>query len=357
MTIISSKIKISFLKSTLRKKSFSFFPGIAVFLVFFGWASTVQGQREMRTATIAFYNVENLFDTINDPGVDDRDFLPDGRYRWTGERFREKVRHVAGVIAGMGWPDVVGLAEVENAGVVEALIADPGLAAAGYDYFYFTSRDRRGIGVALLYRAARFEPLAARPLRYKGVSTYTSRDILYVSGRLADAEIHLLVCHLPSAGSAARYRTAAARSVRHYADSIGRTGAAVAVMGDFNMNPGTKLFRELTLGSDGRTVLKNPYEELFARGYGSYRYRERWNMYDMVLVNRALWPDGNASAGTAGDDPAPLHFRPGDAHIFIRDHLIQSGGRWAGYPFRSYSGSRYIGGYSDHLPVYLILQK
>ncbi|MDR2937007.1 MAG: endonuclease/exonuclease/phosphatase family protein [Rikenellaceae bacterium] len=314
-------------------------------------AGTALGQRGTET-TVAFYNVENLFDTINDPGVDDRDFLPGGRYRWTEERFREKIEHLAGVIAGMGFPDVVGLAEVENAGVIEALTGAPQLAAARYDYFYFTSRDRRGIGVAMLYRSGRVDPLTVRPLRYRGVSTYTSRDILYVSGRLAGSDIHLLVCHLPSAGSAARYRTAAARSVRDYADSIGRTGAAVAVMGDFNMNPGSKLYRELTVGADSRTVLKNPYAGLFARGYGSYRYRERWNMYDMVLVNQALWPDGETA-----DGGSLLRFREGNAHIFIRDHLIQTGGRWAGYPFRSYSGSHYIGGYSDHLPVYLVIRK
>jgi endonuclease/exonuclease/phosphatase family metal-dependent hydrolase len=142
------------------------------------------------------------------------------------------------------------------------------------------------------------------------------------------------VCHLPSVTSAAAVRRGAAESVRWTADSLAAADPdhLILVMGDFNANPGDRAMKILTRGG-----LENHLASLYRQGYGTYRYRERWNLYDAILTG-----------GTLPGRPEP--------RIIIRDYLIQADGQYRGYPYRSFSGTEYIGGYSDHLPVAVIFR-
>lgn len=281
--------------------------------------------------SVLFYNVENLFDPENDPASDDGDFTPEGAYGWTEERLEEKTEHIVRVL-GEAAADLVGLAEVENAAGVERLARHPDLAALYYDFIHFDSPDERGIDVALLYRRPAFRVESVRPVRYRLIPDYRSREVLHVTGSWRGRPAHVLVCHLPSVVSSNAARRGAAESLKWTVDSLAAADPnhLIVLMGDFNANPGDRTMTTLTRGD----VLRNPFEALYRRGYGTYLYRGRWNLYDGILIGGAL---------------------PGEprARIFVRDYLIQAEGTYKGYPYRSFSGTEYIGGYSDHLPVWI----
>ncbi|MDL2230665.1 endonuclease/exonuclease/phosphatase family protein, partial [Alistipes sp. OttesenSCG-928-L06] len=208
-----------------------------------GWSVTAQPR------TAAFYNVENFFDTGNDPASDDGDFTPEGRYRWDVNRFVEKRGRIAQVLGEIG-ADLVGLAEVENYIVLDSLIAEPVMQDLDYNYIHFDSPDPRGIDVALLYRRSTFRPEAARAVRYARLPHYRTREILHASGHWRGHPVHVLVCHLPSVLSSGTVREAAARSVGELADSLlaADPDHLLLVMGDFNANPGSRVLNRLTRG-------------------------------------------------------------------------------------------------------------
>jgi hypothetical protein len=284
--------------------------------------------------SVLFYNVENLFDPANDPAADDGDFTPEGAYGWTEQRLAEKTGRIARILREAS-ADLIGLAEVENTAVVERLARHDELAGLYYGVVHFDSPDARGIDVALMYRRAAFRPRAMRAVRYRALPDYRTREMLHVAGLWQGHPTHVLVCHLPSVVSAAAVRQAAAESVRWVVDSLAAADPEhlILVMGDFNANPGNRPMKILTRGGG----LENPFVRLYRQGYGSYRYRERWNLYDAIL--------------TGGSLPG----RP-EPRIVIRDELIQPDGQYRGYPFRSFSGTEYIGGYSDHLPVGMVFR-
>lgn len=292
--------------------------------------------------TVAFYNVENLFDTINDPAKNDGDFTPEGRYRWGTEKYNTKIDNISRVISLLG-ADIIGLAEVENAGVLDDLINTPVLR--NYDYLHFDSRDSRGIGVAILYNVNNVEIAAYDQLRYGGGAPYTSRDILYACCKTEGETVHILVCHLPSVISGRKYRKIAAKAIRRYTDKITDTDpeAKIIVMGDFNADPESRVMSLITKDKKSVSALYNPFAGLARKGYGSYMYRGRWHMYDAIIVNDKMLGDTG------------LRYPDGGAHIFIRDFLMQGEGRYKGHPLRAISGDTFTGGFSDHLPVYVNL--
>ena len=319
--------------------------GAALLLLGSGLLWGQAGERPAERFVLAFYNVENLFDTVNDPGKADGEFTPCGSYGWNAERYRHKVTNIARVLAQVGGgPDVIGLAEVENAGVLEDLIRESALAKKGYDYVYFESGDARGIGTACLYRPLRFRLLGGEPLEYRRIFG-ASRHILHVWGLSSGEKVHILICHLPSVPSPFRERAEAVASLKHYADSLQRSDpdAGQIVMRDFNANPDDGLLKPL-FGGREPGGLENPFREMYRTGRGSYLYRGRWNLYDAILADSAFFRGG-----------AGLKF--GKAGIFIRDFLMQQEGVYRGYPLRTFGGRRYLGGYSDHLPVYMVLEK
>lgn len=324
-------------------------------------------------STVVFYNLENLFDTVAAPGVRDREFTPRGAKRWTTDRYERKLSDIGRLLSNIartqgGFPAVIGVAEVENRPVMEALAAQPPLAPARYRVVHFDSPDPRGIDVGFLYRPDRFEleGCAAVRVTLPGKPDFRTRDLVTMWGAIDAQPFFFLVCHWPSRvdrrGHSAERRLAAARTVRRVVDSVLTADPAVrvVVMGDLNDDPIDSGVKE-GLRSAGRMeevaetaeeeMLFNPFEALFLAGYGSLAYRGEWNLFDQILVSRRLVEAG----------PGALRIVPVDGTafyggIFCRPDLLQTDGHFRGYPFRTYAGDEYLGGVSDHLPVYIRLE-
>ena len=312
-----------------------------------------------RIRILAFYNVENLFDTRNDSLTADDSRTPEGVDRWTVERYRLKLGRIAGVLSDIGRetarrsPDLIGLCEVENREVLEDLLGQEALQNKGYGVVHYDSPDRRGIDVALLYKKTCFTPLASASRRLMLYDTrnrrrYT-RDQLLVYGVLDGEPIYLSVNHWPSrsGGVAATeaYRREAASLQRRILDSVLRLDphARFVSMGDYNDDPTDASIRfvlgaQSTRDSLGAREFFNPMEPLFLAGSGSLAYGDRWNLFDQILLN------GNWFSDTSG-------YRFWKAQVFRPGYLLTSSGPYKGYPFRTYAGGAYQGGYSDHLPV------
>lgn len=337
---------------------------IAIFCVIF-WGASAQ-QKKYIARTIAFYNVENLFDTINDPKKFDDDRTPNGKDRWTSEVYNDHLDKIGWVIAQIGkditkqTPDVVGLAEIENADVVFDLINTPHLKAGNYGIAHFDSPDARGIDVGLIYKKDVFTPThtSKHPLVIfdaDGKRRYT-RDQLLVSGNFDGEEMHFIVNHWPSrsGGEAASrpFREAAAAVNKKIIDSLLQINpkAKVISMGDFNDDSTNSSFKKvLKTKADKNKVsageLYNPMENMHKKGIGSLAYRDSWNLFDQIFFTHELLQGSNNS------------YKYWRAVVFKNPALIQSSGKYAGYPFRSYSNGQYTGGYSDHFPVYIHIIK
>jgi len=312
--------------------------------------------------TVGWWNVENLFDAVDDPdprpaeGSDD-EFTPGGSRKWTEDRYRAKVRNLAKVVRGLmggdGGPDVLGLAEVENRGVLEALAAE--LRPAPYGVVHIDSPDARGIDVAMLYRTDRLTLTAFRAVPVTEMEVPT-RDILVAAFRGPAGGLVCLANHWPSRrGGVAETderRAAAARAARRTVDSVlARDAAAdVVLMGDFNDEPQDASVR-VVLGAAGERAqarpgpggaLFNPLAAVdLAGGKGTYMHRDRWDVLDQFIVSAGLL-DGRG-------------YTLASVAIVESPELLQHEGRYAGYPFPTYGGATYLGGYSDHLPILLRL--
>lgn len=314
--------------------------------------------------TVAFYNLENLFDTENDSLTFDDDRTPEGKDRWTQQRYRKKLRHMARVISEIGSsktknsPDILGICEVENLQVIQDLVHEETIKHKGYEIIHFESPDERGIDVALLYKKTAFLPTSSASHRLLLINedderNYT-RDQLIVGGKLDGEQIYFLVNHWPSrSGGEARSRPnrmAAAKLNKRIIDSIQLLdeNAKIISMGDFNDDPTNDSFKKVlqTQGKIKRLEkgeLYNPMERLYRKGVGSLAYRDRWNLFDQLYFTEAL----------LNKDTNGYYFWK--ASVFTAPYLITQKGPYKGYPFRTYAGGAYSGGYSDHFPVYLYL--
>jgi exonuclease III len=313
---------------------------------------------------VAFYNLENLFDTVNDTLVFDDERTPAGRDHWTQERYKRKITRIAGVLSDIGYqttaraPDLIGLCEVEKREVLDDLINTPVLVANDYRVVHFDSPDERGIDVALLYRPSAFSPTSFKSRRLllispDGERDYT-RDQLVVGGIFDGERVYFIVNHWPSrSGGQARsapYRKAAAELSRHIIDSVLRLEpeAKIILMGDFNDNPtDISLKKHLRSGGSPKNLrdgdLYNPMEALYKKGGGSLAYRDIWSLFDQILLSEGFV--GGMENG----------YRFWKAGIHNPPYLSTGRGRYRGYPLRTYSGGRYTGGFSDHFPVYIFL--
>ena len=314
-------------------------------------------------ARVAFYNVENLFDTEEDPYRLDEEFLPTSEKKWNKARYEDKLAKLAQVIAAMNYPELLGLAEVENEAVLRDLVERSDLADAGYDIVHYDSPDVRGIDVALLYRTAFFTPESSQaiPVTFED-EAYKSRDILLVSGTLGkDAKyntVHVLVNHWPSRrGGIAKSeprRLGAARIVRKTVDELLQTDplANVILLGDFNDEPPDQSITG-ELRATGSIRKKDPFQlyntvaALDEQGRGSYNFRGDWNMLDQIILSQGLVEDAR--------NVSDYYYRPESATVFAPEWLLQAEGKYQGHPDRTYAGNKYLGGYSDHLPVYIEL--
>ena len=316
--------------------------------------------------TIAFYNLENLFDTQNDTLTFDEEHTPEGRYHWTPELYQKKIGNMTRVLSQIGQdvsktsPDIIGLCELENKRVLEDLIAHPSLRNKDYGIVHFDSPDMRGIDVALLYKKASYIPASFKSHRLLlfndlGERIYT-RDQLVVGGTMDQEEVHFIVNHWPSRrGGAAKSqpnRIKAALLNKRIIDSIQELDpdAKIIAMGDLNDDPIDDSLKSI-LRTKGEvqqldsTSLYNPMEKMFRKGVGSLAYRDKWSLFDQFFMTPNL----------VNENKEGLSFWK--AGIYSPSFLKTSKGKFKGYPLRTHSGGSYTGGYSDHFPAYIFLVK
>lgn len=317
-------------------------------------------QSQAKAAVVAFYNLENLFDTIDDPRINDAEFLPGGVNGWTSQRYQYKLNHMADVISQIGdeivkgGPTMIGFSEIENRTVLENLIATPALASSGYAIVHYDSPDRRGVDVGFIYKKKDFTVLnsTSTPLRMPSDTGWRTRDQLVVTGLLDGDEVSVIVNHWPSRGNDEPYRLAAAALTRHLADSLYKINpeAKILIEGDLNDDPVDKSVFNV-LGAVGKMKklkkngLFNPGWKMFRDGIGSLAYRDSWNLFDQIILSEPL-----ARTSATG-------WKFYKARVFNKPFLITKEGQYAGYPFRTFAGGAFAGGYSDHLPVYVVIVK
>ena len=335
------------------------------FLILFSAYS--QEKKKFKIHTIAFYNLENLFDTINDPNkFDEASPMMELKTNRT-EIYKKKVHNMARVIADIGSettqnsPVILGVSEVENREVLEDVVNDPLLLSKDYGIVHFHSPDARGIDVGMLYQKKLFTPLSTSSHELKIYEdtprkrVYT-RDQLLVSGKLEGEMIHILVNHWPSrSGGEARSRpkrVAAAKLCKHLVDSLQVIDpyAKIFIMGDFNDNPTNASVKDVLKAQKNKNAvglkgIYNPMENLAKKGFGSNAYRDAWSLFDQVMVTKPLLEKDYSS------------FRFYKAGIFNKNYLISKKGQYKGYPFRSFSNGGFTDGFSDHFPVYVYVIK
>ena len=312
--------------------------------------------KSSKTYTIAFYNIENLFDVENDPLTSDDDFLPTSKKRWTPKRYENKLRKLGSVISKIGEEDtetapvIVGLAEVENKNVLSDLVRSKNLLEEAYSYVHYDSSDERGIDVALLYKNDIFEVEKSEIFSVylqteSGERDYT-RDILLVRGKLDNEAINIIVNHWSSRREGEKEteykRVTAAQKVNSIIKGIKKEkpNARIIVMGDFNDNPNSNSIS--LLEKEGE--LFNPFKTVWSRDKGSLSHDFKWNLFDQILFSTNFLDSANSA----------LSFETAD--VFDNKSLTQYHGKYKGQPFRTYVGKKYKGGYSDHFPVYISLK-
>ncbi|MDG5800742.1 endonuclease/exonuclease/phosphatase family protein [Marinilabiliaceae bacterium ANBcel2] len=338
---------------------------LTIFYLFTGCLSSQSYESEK--LLIAFYNVENLFDIVNNPDINDDEFTPDGNKKWTLERYNDKIDQIAEVIAALGEKDsidkpaIVGLCEVENGDVLNDLINSDLLADYNFDFVHYTSPDLRGIDVALLYRKDLFDLINSHPVELvigSDNNRFYTRDQLVVSGKLAGEKIHFIVNHWPSRfGGAERsrhLRNIAAELCRSIVDSLENiyNDPQIVVMGDLNDNPNDEsIVNYLNAGSEASKLksgeLYNTTAQLYFEGGGTSVSRDEWQLYNHMIISQSLLEESNSG----------FYYRYNSATIFDAPFITVQTGRYKGTPYRTYVGDYYLGGYSDHYPVYIILEQ
>lgn len=287
---------------------------------------------------VLFWNLENFFDwTDGGNGDSDAEFTPGGQRHWTARKFYSKCNAVAKSVLWISdeygkLPDVIGLAEIENRGVLSKLINSTSLRKTGYKIVHYDSPDHRGIDVALLWNTGTMDLISSKPCHIDGLET---RDILLVNlfDCRAQKERAFIVVHLPSkfgGGKTAWKREKAAARLKAVADSVNAAGCSdITVMGDFNDTPDAEAFTQL------KEVLVNVSEPLSAQGLGTIRFEGKWDLIDMFWVAPEM-------ARNVSMEIVRIPF------LMVRDN-VHSGIK----PLRTYSGPRYLGGVSDHCPILL----
>ncbi|MFC5194020.1 endonuclease [Bizionia hallyeonensis] len=309
------------------------------------------------TFTIAFYNTENLFDIYNDRSKHDRDYLPNSERRWTKKRYQNKLNKIGLAISKIGLaetgnlPSIIGLAEVENGKVIRDLLDTTHLKNSPYDYVHFNSKDERGMDVAFIYNTTKFtvthsEIYAIQFERPEGGDDFT-RDILLVTGMLQGETISVLVNHWSSRREGTQLsevkRLQASEKVSEIIKDIQtkQADAKIIIMGDFNDDPHCKSITQLIENNN----LFNPMNTLRSYNRGSLVHHRKWHLFDQIMFTMPFF------------ESRANHLEFESANIFDADFLKEYKGRYKGTPFRTYAGEKHKGGYSDHFPVYMTLNK
>jgi len=318
------------------------------------------GYNKKRNLTIVFYNVENLFDTVNNQGTRDAEFTPDGKNNWTDDRYVKKVEDISKVLSLVNkkeLPELIGLCEIENRKVLDDLIATHYLSEGDYGIEHFESPDYRGIDCALLYRHDEFTVIESKPVKvvFADDPDFTTRDILYVKGKTNNREeFHIFINHWPSRIGGMEQtepkRVAVARILKQKIDSVQNVnpGTNILVMGDMNDEPSNKsLNDELSAKKpeDKNADLVNLMYPDHLNKEGSYFYRGNWNMLDNIVVSVSLL------------DKKGFQCSDRKGHIFREEWMEYKAKNGDVSPNRTYGGPNYYGGVSDHFPVYIQLNR
>lgn len=311
----------------------------------FSWATGPKKSNKVHT--IAFYNVENLFDTLDDPHKSDNDFLPYSSLKWDTQKYKNKQHRLAKVISNFDKEGLtlLGLAEVENKQVVEELLRTPELRNKHYRCILEESNDPRGIDVALIH-SSNFKPIFHKVLRpCKAQDCLESRDVLVVKGILAGDTVWVYVNHWPSRRAGTKEsndkRMLLSSVLKHSVDSVLKKSpySKIVIMGDFNDTPSDPSILHLTK----EKLLFNPFASLSTSESGSIKYKKDWMIFDQILLS-ANWKQDKKSSGLMYESNTAAVYHPAFLHY---KEMFRNG------PFRSYQGKTYYGGYSDHFPVYL----
>ncbi len=329
-----------------------------------GFAQKLEKDKNYFIAAVGFWNVENLYDTINDPMKQDEEFTPEGTYAWSGPRYWTKIDHLAEVISQMATdatPDglaMLGLCEIENKSCLNDLVKHPKLKSRNYQVVLIEGPDARGVDPGFLYNPNYFKLTKALSYHVKVVTdtAHKTRDQLVVTGSLNGEAVAVIVNHWPSRRGGEDLsrpnRIEAAKVARHIADSITKAapGTKIMIMGDLNDDPTNesvkhylKTYNDLNRTKDDEYY--NPMEDLFNKGIGTLAWQDSWNLFDQIMLNKPLLPSGYKT------------FQYYNVRVFNKPFLKSDFGNFKGYPFRTYSGAAYTAGYSDHFPVFVLLVK
>lgn len=312
---------------------------------------------------IGFYNQENLFDTIDDPRKNDNEFLPTAKNKWDSEKYLSKINNMAKVIASMNeakGPEVLGMCEVENAEVLKDLTANDQLKKLKYNFVHIEGPDERSIDNALIYQSKKISLVSASayPIIFKENLKSKTRDILMVKfmDKKSKSAFIVLVNHFPSrlggeAESAAK-RNNAASILRSIYDSISQADPTLPVLmvGDFNDYPNNESMSKIlkAKGQIDQLVGNDLFNSMFAlqeRKEGSHYYKGEWGTLDQIIMS-------NNMVNCKGK----ICYKQGSVTIYKQEWMLQTEAKYVGTPLRTFAGQKYLNGYSDHLPVYIMVQ-
>lgn len=375
----------------MKRLVFSFSLLFAVLTSLSSFTLRPQGEQQKSYALygVAFYNLENLFDTLHDAGKNDYEYLPNGTNKWGKMKYEAKLHNMARVLSELCTdklplgPAVIGLSEVENDKVLQDLLKQPELAKRGWQYVDYPGVDRRGVECAFFYNPRFFQLESSMIVHYyyapsgrvddpllgfytdnqgkvraytdlKGDTTHITRGFLVMSGTMAGERVHFIVIHWPSRAAGDEVRQRAGFQVRQLVLALMKSepDSKVIVMGDMNDDPNNKSMTEqLGCVSEPEKVKRdtdmyNPwYNTLYKVGQGTLLYDGKWNLFDQIVV----------SGNLVGKDRSTLKFY--QHAIFMRDYLFQQEGKYKGNPLRTHAGGVWLNGFSDHLPAQIYLVK
>ena len=320
------------------------------------FSSEFSGKNDTTRLIVMFYNLENFFDTIDDPkNRYDNEYVPGGKKHWNTERYMTKIKHLGKVFLNVDpreTPDLIGVCEVENRHVLEDLVNNTALK--GYKIVHYDSKDMRGIDLGLLYDPTEFKVLESRKIDiyYKPTHPARTREIIYIKGQTRNGEIlHIFLNHWKSrvarrAGEQSEYkRVLAAKSLKKAVKQIldKDPDAKIIIMGDFNDEPTNKSIYETLKAREKPTKTTDLYNVMLPldrEGKGTYYHDHQWLMFDNIILSGGFVLDHSKIVPEDG------------GHVLDKDFMLRKTSRGNVYPLRTFDGSHYLGGYSDHLPVY-----
>lgn len=319
---------------------------------------------------VVFYNLENFFDTINDPETHDDEFTPEGPKKWTEAKYRKKLSNIERVLFDIAaidrnYPAVIGVSEVENRSVLEDIVSTSRMLPGNYRIVHYDSPDPRGVDVAFLYRPDVFKLEGSRAIRTEipGLPNFRTRDIVTMWGTIEQEPFYFMVAHWPSRlggkDASAPRREAVGAQMRRIADSVLAENPAtkIVAMGDFNDDPTDSSILE-ALGAKAKMKeleegdFFNPYYAMLRAGMGTLAYGDAWNIFDNIVVTENLADGGQEGLKLLRSPDSKFY-----GNIFRQNYMIQKSGQYKGYPLRTFVGNAFQGGYSDHFPVFIYIGK